>query len=50
MMDSEYRDGPVSVAFNMQPTCVQIASKRPSPQTLQYLNRVEARVLHPSLR
>merc|ERR1719343_136536 len=51
VMDNDPKDGPVSVAFDMQPTLIQVASKWPSPNTPQYLNRVEARFPpHPSCR
>jgi len=42
MMDSAAEDGPISVAFNMRPSLRTMIPKRPSPDTLQYPNRMES--------
>lgn len=42
MMDSAREDGPVSVAFGLQPRLVDIQSAVPSPNTRQYRDRVDA--------
>mmetsp|Transcript_20706 Transcript_20706/g.57832 ORF Transcript_20706/g.57832 Transcript_20706/m.57832 type:complete len:382 (+) Transcript_20706:119-1264(+) len=50
VMDSDPLDGPYSVAYNLQPSVSQIASKRPSPHTPQYLRRIESKFTHPAMR
>lgn len=54
MMDSAKDDGPISVAFNLQPSLQAVRPTRPCPDTRQYLNRWESWLLerplaHPSI-
>jgi len=42
--DSMKNDGPVSVAYNMQPEVIHIGPVRPCPQTRQYIHRGLARI------
>eukprot|EP00933_Yihiella_yeosuensis_P049549 TRINITY_DN4657_c0_g1_i1.p1 TRINITY_DN4657_c0_g1~~TRINITY_DN4657_c0_g1_i1.p1 ORF type:complete len:418 (+),score=68.04 TRINITY_DN4657_c0_g1_i1:44-1297(+) len=58
MMDSAKEDGPVSVAFGLQPKVINIRPRYPCPNTNQYFNRFlpsqsdreKAQELHPGVR